>query len=207
MKKSNLIRVLTIAACLLFFSNTGYAYVIHFETLSHDTYEDESGDGYTYTSTTDVGEADARAIVYIEDEHSSTYAGAEAYEYRKVYISDYWPNDPTLTATATNFCVAEADALWDTENSEYLIVASSGGYASGCGLSLSCSTQAVVTIYTGTSDTDSDYFEDTADMSFTGATIYFGHSASADAYGFVTSDFLQVEGEGWSETEVVVEAE
>ena len=204
MKTSNLIRVLMIAACLLFFHTEGYAYMKYYEIVSHDTYEDEGGSGWKDPYAFDILKAEAKAEVYIEDGDTITWASAEAYENRKVYISDYWPNDPTLTATASNLCKAEADAWWDTENSAYLIVVESDGYATGCGLSLSSYAQAVV-IYTDTSDTDSDYFDDTADMSFTGATIYFGHSAEADAYGYNTSDMLYVEGTGESETTVVVD--
>ena len=204
MKTLNLVRVLTIAACLLFFSTKSYAYGKYYETVSHDTSEDEGGSGWKDPYAFDLNKAETWAKVCIEDGDTITWASAEAYQNRKVYITDYWPNDPTLTATASNLCEAEADAKWDTENSEYLIVAECDGYATGCGLSLYSYAQAVV-IYTDTSDTDSGYFEDTADMSFTGATIYFGHSADADAYGYDTSDFLYIEGTSNSETTVVVD--
>jgi len=207
MKTSNLIRVLTIAACLLFFSTAGYAshYQVHYETLSHDTNVDESGDGYIYKSAYDVDEATVHATVRIEDGDSITWAWAEAYQNRKVYISDYWPSDPTLTAIAVGECTAEIDAYWDTDESEYLSVVEGSVYAVGCGISEARYVQAVV-IYTDTADTRSDYFENyTADMSYTGATIYYGHSAQADTYGYNTSGVLSLVGYGTSKTTVTVD--
>jgi hypothetical protein len=198
--------ILTVAACLLFFSTAAYAYQQHDDPVDNGTDEDTSGDGYTFTHAEDDLWAYAQASVFITDENRNTWAAADAYEVRVAYITDYLDTDPTLTATASNQCVAEADAYWDTENSQYLIVVESSGWASGCGLSLGSYAQAVV-VHTDTSDTDSDYFSDTADMSYSGATIYYAHYAEADTYGYVTSDMLFVDGIGDSTTTVVVEPE
>jgi len=205
MKKSDLVKVLTIAACLLSLSTTGYAWEDVHTREAYDYNVDKGGNGWADHDYDNVGTAFAKAMVEINGSETNTRAEADAYETMKVVIVDY--DGETLTATATCYCGAEADALWDTSTSSYVVVAESDGWAIGCGLYEGCDAQAVM-ISPDTSDTDSDYFSETADMSSSGATIWYGHSADADAEASYTGDKVYIEGEAWSTTEVdVVEEE
>jgi hypothetical protein len=207
MKTYNLMPVLAVAASFLFFSTPGYAaYQVNYSTEDYITDVDTGGDGTTYTDADYYPNSYAYVLASIDSQNDFTWAAADAYIDKKMYITDYDPEtDPNLTARAVVIAHAQVWASGDTEDSTYLAVAESNCYAYGCGLSGNCCAYAqAVVFFPDEGDDDLDLFWEDVDVSYTGATIYFGNSAEATAYAFITSGEVTCEAENMPASSVGV---
>lgn len=200
MKGCNVIGVLIVAASFLFCA-TGYAYEVHNETLDHDAYWGTGGGGYAGAS--DFPVASAWASAAIEDEETHYWGFALAYSDEKTYITDYDPEvDPELTGYVTGACEAEVTAYGNVETSDYWAKAAANGYGAG----YSCAAWCEIT-EPDDADIDVDWFGEYVDMSYNGATVYYGHLAVAQAEARSTSGQVQCYANGDSQTFVRIDEE
>ena len=198
MKAYNIIGVLTVAASLLFFCSADYAYEVHNETLDHDTDTQTMGNGYA--GANDFPDAWAWASAWIDSEDPESGGSAYGYADKKCYITDYEPNDPNLTGYVTGACTAEAYAVGDREDSDYWLKAAGWGYGAGN----YASAYVEVTEPEG-GDVDTDWFAVYVDMSYEGATVYYGHLGLAQAVAYSTSGEVRVTANGGAQTVVQVQ--
>ena len=199
MKGYNVIGAVMVAASLLL-STAAYAYEVHGETLDHDVYWVTGGGGDA--SAFDFPYAHAAADACIDDEETNYWGAAYAYSDRKIYITDYDPEvDPELTGYVTGLCEAEVHGFGDV-GSDYFVKAAANGYGAG----YSCYAWVEIS-EPDDADIDLDWFGEYVDMSYSGATVYYGHFAFAQAEAYSTPDTLECYATGDSQTFVRIDEE
>ncbi len=177
MKDLCIIGVCAIAVCVPF-SATVHAYDTNIESHG-DANWDTVGSGSASASYFPVAEASASVTIYYGDPTS----GGAGYGYGDLtfYVVDYDSQvDPPLTLHVSGLCEAKVNAGYNPMYSHsYSAMAGSSGYGAG----QSCSAGASIS-YPDPIGVDADWFDTDVNVSYQGATVYFGHSAwaMADAY-------------------------
>ena len=189
MKGCNVIGVLIVAASFLFCA-TGYAYELHYEVLDQDAYWGGSG------GADDFPVANGWGSVYIEDEETNHWGWGTGYKDEKIYITDYDPEvDPELACYVSGLCETRVTAYGNVGTSDYFAQAVGYGYAGG----YTCYAYAEIA-EPDDADIDVDWFGEDIDMSYNGATIYYGDWAFAKAEAYSTSGELGCYAGSWSQT-------
>lgn len=194
MKECYLTKLLMITACLTFISTTCYAYGVNYTIIAYDTSTDWEGVGTAYAT---YYPATAGAEITIYEEDIDDWAEGEGYACRKLWITDY--NNETLNAECECWCSATGGAYYDIENSDYVLSVTGCSYAGEY--------TAFASIYLSDpedGDLDTDYFYQEIDMSYSGATLYYGEYAYASVYAYSTSNHLELETDSGANASITI---
>jgi hypothetical protein len=161
-------------AASLFLPAGGYAYEVHNEVLDRDAYGDEAGCGAGGADDFPTAEGWGMACASSDPNcWGWGWGWGCAYRDEKRYITDYDPEvDPELDGYVSGACEAVVTAYGDVETSDYFAQAVGYGYGAG----YTCYAYVEIS-EPDDADIDVDWFGEHKDMSYNGATIYYGQWA------------------------------